>query len=419
MSLTIRTADPAKESEALAAGFIRAFRLGDPKYVAAYYAKSEHVLHGETLVAEDAGVLAAQATAAKMTMMLAGAEVSCPGITVVACAPEHRRRGAVDRLMRGLLARMRKRREPLSALYPFSAPFYEKFGYARVDWPEMFVVPPTQLRPSDLRRHVRRLDPEKDLPALADCYDRWRAGRTGPLVRTTNWWRARVFGKIQDGVVCVRPSRGRGAAGGAIDGYLFYETRGEPNQIASDMMVKEFVAATPDGRSALYGFLHALGEQFERIHVAFPRGEGPAALTGRGHAVESADCARHQIVGQVLAGAMLRVVDLRRALALHPGPARSGARGLVGVDLSDPVFADQTASFDLTFGPSGATAVRARKAKARLAMSIGAFSQVYAGATRARAMWMDGVIGGDPDVAALLDEAFAGPAPFWSELNGF
>jgi predicted acetyltransferase len=417
VALRIREADPRKECEALAEGQRRAFGIGDPKTVAAYYAAGEHIVAGETLVAEEDGVLAAQATAARMTMSIAGAEIACPGVTLVGCMPEHRRRGAVDRLMRGLLGRMKKRREAVSALYPFYAPFYEKFGYARVDWPELFVVPPSQFRPSDARRDVRRLDRTGDLPALMACYDRWRVGRTGPLVRSEYWWRARVFGKVQDGVVFAKkPRKGQKPT---IDGYLFFEISGQPNQIAADFTVKELVAVTPEARRGLYGFLNALGEQYRRIHVVFPRGEGPAALSGLGPTTDALACARHQVVGSVLAGAMLRIVDLKKALAAHPGPARSTARGTVGLDLTDPLFADQTASFDLTVDATGAAVKRGRKAAARIALPIGAFSQVYLGAVRAQALLEHGVHEGHPEAAAFLDSAFAGPVPFWSELNGF
>ncbi len=420
MALTIREADPKKESEALGEGQFRAFRSGDPKVIAAYYARGEHIVAGETLVAEERGVLAAQATAAKMTMTLAGADVSCPGVTLVGTAPEHRRKGAVDRLMRALLLRMRKRREPVSALYPFYAPFYEKLGYARVDWPELFVVPPSQFRASDARRHVRRIDPAKDIPALSACYDRWRAGRTGPLLRSEYWWQARVLGKIQDGVVFAPPTRaGARGAKGAIEGYLLYEASGAPGQIAGDLIIKELVASTVEGRRALFGFLSALGEQYRRIHVVFPRGDGPAALTGVGPATDAGATARHQVVGSVLAGAMLRIVDLRSALAIHPGPERSGARAVVGVELTDPVFKDQATSWDITVDARGAAAARGRKAKARVSASIAAFSQIYLGAVPARTLHDAGVIDGHPEAAALLDAAFAGPVPFWSELNGF
>ena len=418
MSFTIRAVDTKKEAERLGDGQVRAFRLGDPKLVAAYYRLADFIVAGDTLVAEENGVLAALATSARLTMRIAGADVPCGGITLVGTAPEHRRKGAVGRLMRALLVKMRKEkaRAPVSALYPFYAPFYAKFGYARVDWPESFTVPPSQFRPSDLRRHVRRLDPEKDLPAMAAGYERWRAERTGPLARGDYWWRARILGKIEDGVVYAPPSRG--AAKGQIEGYLLYATSGGPNEIGSELTVKEHIASTVDGRRALFGFLSTLGDQFEHIHVVFPRGEGPAMLTGTGP-VTDARCVRHQVMGSVLAGAMLRIVDLRAALAVHPGPGKSGVQGALGIELTDPVFADQTASWDLAIGARGASAVRGKKAKARLAMTIGDLSQVYLGATRARTLLAAGAIAGDDDAAGLLDAAFAGPVPFWSELNGF
>ncbi len=416
MPLRFRACDPKTEAAALAELLVRAFRStgSTAPSLTTIISSSPHILEGDVVVADegkDGGPLAAMAAAARLHMTLAGADVSCPGVTIVACAPEHRRKGAVDRLMRMLLKRSRAAGEALSALYPFSESYYARFGYARVDWPELFAVSPSQLPRSELRARVRRFDPASDLSGMMRCYDAWRRARTGPLVRTKAWWTARVVPKVQEGVVYVGKK-------GLIEGYALYAAVAS-SMIASELTVHELVAATTDARRGLLGFLSTLGDQYQRIHVALARGEGALTFVHGFDAKTTPLCLRHQVTATQLGGAMLRVVDVRRALAIHPGPARARVLGVVGVDLHDPVFADQRGAFDVTFAPGGATAKRGSKAKERLALDVGAFSQVYLGAVRARDLLAAGRAEGTEGAAALLDAAFAGPTPFWSELNGF
>jgi predicted acetyltransferase len=257
---------------------------------------------------------------------------------------------------------------------------------------------------------VRRLAAERDLPGLRRTYDAWRAGKSGPLVRSDFWWTKRVFPKVKDGVVF--------APRGEVRGYALYETSGEPNRIAGELVVRELVHADADARAALYGWIATLGDQFRRVFLMLPRGEATLTTT-RSPAVDVPFFYRFHRAARTVAGEMIRIVRLSDALAAHPSIARSGAHGTIGLDLEDPVFADQTGAFDLTIDAKGARVKKARAAKIRVRLGIGALSQIYAGAVRARALLEVGAIEGDPRAADLLDHAFAGPATFLGDLNGY
>jgi predicted acetyltransferase len=119
------------------------------------------------------------------------------------------------------------------------------------------------------------------------------------------------------------------------------------------------------------------------------------------------------------AGAMLRLVDVAQAFALHPMPARNGARGRIGLDLEDPVFPAHTRGLDVSFGARGAKLAAGRTARDRLKMPVAALAQVYLGGASARTLLRQGMITGSARAAETLDRAFEGPPAFLGILNGF
>ena len=60
--------------------------------------------------------------------------VPCGGISAVACDPAHRRRGLVKKCLRTGLQSLHDKRIPISTLWPFSYPFYQRMGYEVVDF---------------------------------------------------------------------------------------------------------------------------------------------------------------------------------------------------------------------------------------------------------------------------------------------
>ncbi len=59
--------------------------------------------------------------------------IKCGGVAGVACSPPMRKRGLVKAVLREVLQRLHDENVEISALWPFSYPFYEKMGYAVTD----------------------------------------------------------------------------------------------------------------------------------------------------------------------------------------------------------------------------------------------------------------------------------------------
>jgi predicted acetyltransferase len=345
-------------------------------------------------------------------MRLGGVDVPLRGVAAVACVPELRRRGVADRVMKELLRRMHRQGDALALLYPFSVPFYRKFGFGTCEWIDHVRVRPGQLPASRLRQHVRRYDEARDTPAMLRVYDAARADTTGPLARSDWWWAYRVMRRAPDRVVYDDPAARK------LTGYLLYDVPAEPAYPKQRCVVRELCATTPDAFRGLLGYLEALGEQFAVIELDLPRGHAAAMLGDTG--LDGAPALPIlEASSYTLAGAMARVVDVPLALALHPGPERAEARGRMGLDLNDPVFSAQSRPFDVTFAARGVRVDPGRACRDRLALSIDRFSQIYFAGASARVLHAQGLVTGSPRAAALLDTALAGPPAFLMRGNFF
>ena len=367
----------------------------------------------DTLVATIKGAVAGHASGYRLVMGLGGADVPVRGIAAVAVLPEHRRRGVAEALIAALHRQMRRRGEALSMLYAFRASFYRKMGYGTVEWLDDLRVTPDQLPGSPLRKNVRALARPADAPLVRGLYDAWRAGRVGPLVRHAPWWERRVWERANEGAVYIDPTSGRAR------GYVLYDVPAEPPYPRQDLFVREIVALDGEAMRGLVGYVAALGDQFKRVCLAFPRGEGVALLAEIGVVGHSDPIRLFETTGHIASGAMLRLVDVAAAFALHPGPARNGARGRLGLDLVDPLVPANARGLDASFGARGARVTPGRAARDRLRMPVDRLAQVYLQGASARWLVANGFAEGSPRAAALLDTAFAGPPCFLSPLNGF
>jgi len=411
--LVLRTMRKGEEERLAGTGY-RSFRSGERElWLRNVYQDNPYLSADDTLVVTCGSDIAGHASGYRLRMSLAGVDVPVRGIAAVAVVPEFRRRGVADMLMKGLHRQMKKRGEALSMLYAFRMSFYRKFGYGVVEWADHVKVAPRRLPASPLRKNVRELDRLEDRDAVEKVYERSRAAGTGAFVREDAWWRIRVWARAHEGVVYVDPATRK------IAGYALYDVPAEPAYPRQHLWIKELVALTPDAFRGLVGYFEALGDQYRMIEWSLPPGQATALLSDYEYLGAPESLRLFQTVGVMGGGAMLRLVDVAPAFALHPMPARNGARGRIGLDLEDPVFPAHTRGLDVSFGARGARVTVGRGARDRLRMPIASLAQVYLGGASARVLLQQGMIAGSPRAAEALDRAFEGPPAFLGILNGF
>ena len=411
--LVLRTMRPGEEEILAGTGF-RSFRSGERElWLRNVYQDNPYLKPADTLVVTIGGKVAGHASGYRLRMSLAGVDVPVRGIAAVAVVPEFRRRGVADALMRGLHAQMKRRGEALSMLYAFRMSFYRKFGYGVVEWADHVRVAPRRLPASPLRRNVRELLRPDDVPAIERLYERSRPLGTGAFVREEAWWRIRVWARAMEGVVYVDPATRKPT------GYALYDVPAEPAYPRQHLWIKELVALTPEAFRGLLGYFEALGDQYRMVELSLPPGEATGLLADYEYLGAPESLRLFQTVGVMGGGAMLRLVDVAAAFALHPSPVRNEARGRVGLDLEDPVFPAHARGLDVTFGARGARVLPGRSARDRIRMPVASLAQVYLGGASARVLLRQGLATGSARAADTLDRAFEGPKAFLGILNGF
>jgi predicted acetyltransferase len=123
-----------------------------------------------------------------------GGVVDCAGVTVVGVLPTHRRRGILAAMMREQLDDIRRRGEPLAALWASEEAIYGRFGYGLASFMGEIEVARSHSglrvpRAEGARTRLVSLEEAKTL--VPPIYDRVRAETPGMFERSADWWEVR------------------------------------------------------------------------------------------------------------------------------------------------------------------------------------------------------------------------------------
>ena len=193
-----------------------------------------------------------------MTQNVRGVLLPMGAVAGVASHPEARRGGLARQLVTYLLADMRDQGQPVSALYPFRATFYEKFGYLGLG-PERQAT----LKPADLAPLLRATVPgEVRLHPYAEAAESVRA-ITEAVQRDTHGMALRA----DPGLEKARANEDQWAALATVDGepvgYLAYRIK----RYAGELAVWRFLYRDPAARTLLLGWLARHVDQVSAISL--------------------------------------------------------------------------------------------------------------------------------------------------------
>jgi predicted N-acetyltransferase YhbS len=219
-----------------------------------------------TLVAEEDGGVTAAASAIPMRQNLRGAVLPMAGVAGVATHPLARRRGHVRNLLHRLLDEMRDEGHELTALYPFRASFYERFGYTGLPRRRTAVFSPADLAPL-LRAE---LPGEVVWQRIGAGYPTWR-GYTERCLRERHGFA--IFPDFR--AVSQRDRDDRwlltATRGGETVGAVTYRIDDHGGTLIAD----DLLADDPYARASLLQFFARHVDQVERISVQLPADELP------------------------------------------------------------------------------------------------------------------------------------------------
>jgi len=258
-----------------------------------------------TLVARAGGAIVASSALFSMQLAVPGGAVPMAGVTAVGVDPVHRRRGLLDRMMRGHLEAIHARgEEAVSALYASEAGIYGRWGYGQA------------MRNADLKvasREGRLLagpapdrpragEPPELLAEMRAVYDTVWPTRPGMLARDDLLWEHALRDAEHH-----RAGAGRLRALTCAGGYALYmvrdaETDGRPDGVIE---LRELVAATTVDAVILWEHLLSLALT-RRVQWKMAPLDDPII-----HMVDNT-----RAVASVVYDAMyVRLVDIPRALA--------------------------------------------------------------------------------------------------------
>jgi predicted acetyltransferase len=252
----------------------------------------------------DGGVALAHAFLFPLEAWFGGRRVAVGGVATVGVAPEARGRGLGTRLLEHLHATARARGDALTVLYPFRQAFYARLGYAPASAYRRLRLHPASIPwRCEWRAHAARAS---DRPALVACWDAAASRRTGTLARSERVWEARLADASRTWLLV------EDAAG--VQGYVAWTIEQDEAHAETRLFVNELAALSAAAERSLWGLV---GAQRDQVAVVYA---DVAADDPVDHALLDADRARfgeamlEHAVGDVAAGPMLRVTDVRRAL---------------------------------------------------------------------------------------------------------
>jgi predicted acetyltransferase len=184
-----------------------------------------------------------------------GAALPCAAVTAVTVVPTYRRRGLLTAMMRRQLDDLRAGGAPLAALWASEAAIYRRFGYGPATALARLVArrPAARLATPALRGDPLRAGPAADhVEAMREIHARVAPTRPGMLDRPGPWWEDRLHD----------PEADRGGAQplqavACDDGYALYAVKPgfDEDGPAGEVLIREVVAATPQARAVVWGFL--------------------------------------------------------------------------------------------------------------------------------------------------------------------
>jgi predicted acetyltransferase len=335
---------------------------------------------------DDGAILGATGSWDMALTLPGGAQLPTPGVTWVAVAATHRRRG----ILRSLLAEQHRGfvadGHAVSMLTASEAVIYGRFGYgpATVERSARLARRRTVLRPDvPDTGGVRFAEVDEARKHAPEVHRRWCAITPGAVARSELWW---------DGLMRDREFRRRGAS--ALfhlvhsDGYASYRVHRDDDRC----VVVDFFAVTDEAHAALWRVLLAL-DLIETITVDdLPLDDALTFLLTDPRQVQTTATPD---------GLWVRVLDVPATLAAR----RYAAEVDVVLDVHDP-FLESGGTFRLRGGPDGATCEPVTGA-ADVEITIRALGSLLLGGHRAGTLARSGLLTATgADVLRRIDTAF-------------
>lgn len=290
-----------------------------------------------------------------------GRAVGMCGVGGVCTLPEDRREGHIRVLLNHTLEAAYRRGDLLSALYPFSHPFYRRFGFETGAPADLCTLQTEALSAFPATGRVKQYLPGQDRSAITALYEAFAGGRNLACRRTSEMWDRRLE---QDPYTSHTYTYLWENDLGQAQGYL--TVLHEKLENGKGFRVLDWAYTTRDALMGILGFLKLLSPSGNRrTELTLPGGVDPFQLFPEPYHIS----VRREAQG------MLRVINAGECLRLYPWREDTAFT----VHVADPVLSGNNGLFAVRCA-EGRTTVEKTEGAADLEVSIQALSVLLLGA---------------------------------------
>lgn len=291
------------------------------------------------------------------------------GVSAVATSPENRHEGYIKTMLTEMLVELRDQEVVLSALWPFSYPFYDKLGWRYCDRYTTYEVDPEVLEfaaknSTGSFRQVSKGDYEDIVPT----YRKFARKFNLALKRSPVWWKYQRLRQWDKTIYCYLWEKDD-----EVKGYVLYSVeKGSKGEWKKELKVDELVYETEESFFQLLRFLYNHGSQMNRITLPSPLPNGLSFLD----LVDDPG----EVEAKEKPGVMVRCVDVEKALEALPFPEE--LKGKLIMSVEDPLLEENNGSYLLNFNGDSPPAISKLKrgdAKPDLYLEIGSLTRLYTG----------------------------------------
>jgi predicted acetyltransferase len=291
-----------------------------------------------------------------------GHTVDMGGVGAVATLPEARSGGYIRGIFEKILPAMLEEGKVFSFLYPFSYPFYRKFGYELCYMPNRAGIPMKYFReypfPGGMEQYIP--GPGGDISEIMAVYHEFIKDMNLPLVRDEAAMRKRTDKCPYTTGHYAYLHRDKG---GKADAYLlFYAVGGIEDR---ELRVKELAWTSPEALHAIFGFIGQLGAEFPELKWDAPPSVNLHALfaVGFDFSIETPPYG------------MNRIINIRRSLEMLKAPRASGR---VTLRVADDALPVNSGSYSVEW-EGGAVTVKTASGECDLETDIQSLTQLVTG----------------------------------------
>jgi predicted acetyltransferase len=337
-------------------------------------------------------------------MAVPGGSLPCGGVTRVAVAATHRRRGLLTAMMRRQMDDMRERGEPLAALYASEAPIYGRFGYGLATYQAEIEIQRSRgafAKPLSASGRVVMADVPSAVEAFTRVWSEVHPTQPGMLTLDTRWWR-NLLADLEIGRQGFSPQY-----------RVVYEIDGNPAGFAIYRIKMDWDSTGPIGSLRLESLIASRPEAYAALWRYILDVDLVATVSASMRPVE--EPLRFLLADSRLPktsiedGIWLRLVDVGRSLAGR----RYATEGRLVLRVRDAFCSWNDGHFELSGGPSNAEC-KPCDGNPDLELSAADLAAVYLGGNRFRALLEAGRIQETRRGAvALADAMFATDRAPW------